>query len=666
MTYEPTIDALLKHEGTVFLPARTTDAQRQIPVGALLSAATAKGAAAWLLRCDFAEGGPWAGVRDFFRSLLDDIRRQSPALIEKHDYELLYVLPELRAQVKLRNPCLTDIATAEERIRNYPADRAYRISHGLIDLLVEYRQASPTPETWLLICLDYDRAGVIARHFFEELMRRRGRQMRTVLLPICPDREPEARSLGFSCPLRELPFGVGLPMPQPIDSCEAARRAEALDREIDGNMLGRTAKLPDVIHLWRLAGREDKLLTRCTQALESCNVLGLYRDAQRYGEMARSLLKRSPPGAEDKSLRWWIFFKSFLSYLAAGESEKALELAREDVLDSPEEEGDEGWHVSFSYLMAMLHARFLPGRDFARGEEYLDRGLQYLEKGTFSEPDYWFQYVFNRNGLAMIRSFQGRYQEALDLCSTGLEILEERLSKDRHNLHRSVLLYNMAQVYSQTGRLELAIDHLSAAMEMDPNYSEYYNDRGSLHLKLERLQDAEQDYRRGIELSPPYHEVWSNLGSCLRLQDRWEEAEQAFSRALDLMPAQPAALFGRGQAREALGATADAIADYSAALELAPSQWQACAGRAVLLYEAGRIESCLADLDRAISLAPGEADLYQNRAVALSALERHQEARNDLETYLNLCPDAPDREDVEGRLAALDELMNPEYAASAG
>jgi len=666
MTGERTIGGLLENAGTVFLPARATGAERQVPVDEILSAATAKGAAAWLLRCDFAEGGPWAGVRDFFRSLLADIRGQSPALIERHDYELVHVLPELRTQVKLRNPCLTDIATAEERIRNYPADRAYRITHGLIDLLVEYRQASSSEEAWLLICLGYDRAGEMARHFFQELMRRRGKQLQVVLLPVFPGCEPDAGSLGFSCPLRELSFGVAVPMPEPIDACEAARRAEALDREIDSNALGRTAKLPDVIHLWSLAGWEDKLLQRCSQALESYNVLGLYRDSRRYGELAQSVLKRSPPGTEDKKLRWWIFFKIFLSYLGTGEPQKALQLARESVLNLPEAEGDERRRVPFWYLMAMLYARFLPERDFALGEEYLERALQYLEKADLSEPDYWFQYVFNRNGLAMIRSFQGRYQEALDLCSTGFRILEERLSKDQHNLHRSVLLYNMAQVYSQTGRLDLAIDHFSAAMEMDPNYSEYYNERGSLYLKLGRLEEAERDYLRAIELSPPYHEVWTNLGNCLRLQGRWEEAAQAFCRALDLKPAEPASLFGRAQALEALGATEDAIADYSAALELNPFHWQSCAGRAVLLYEFGRIEECLADLDRAISLAPGEAELYQNRAVALADLQRPREAREDLERYLDLRPDASDREEVQVRLAALGERMNPEFAAIFG
>ncbi|HVT15588.1 MAG TPA: tetratricopeptide repeat protein [Thermoanaerobaculia bacterium] len=664
MTSERTMNALLGQPGTVLLPASAGAVRRQVPVDELLSAAAAEGAAVWHLHCDFAEGGPWAGVRDLFRSLLDDIRRQRPDLIEMHDYELLYVLPELRRQMKLRNPCLTDIATAEERIRNYPADRAFRITHGLIDLLAEYKQTTAAGRTWLWVCADYDSAGAMASHFLQELMRRRGEELRLVLLPVFSGRGPDAGSLGFSCAVRELPFGVAVPVREALDPREAARQAAVLDLEIDANALGRTAKLPDVIYLWSLAGRKDKVLRRCTHAVESYNVLGLYRDAQRYGERAQSLLECPEAEAGDKELRWWVVYKVFLSYLGTGEPEKALALV--SVLDRPDAGIDDRRLIAFCYLMAMLHARFLPERDLARGEEYLDRGLRHLENAGLAAPDYWFQYVFNRNGLAMIRSFQGRFEEALELCVTGFRILEERLSKVQHNLHRSVLLFNMAQVYVQTGRLDLAIEHLSAAMEMDPNYSEYFNDRGSLYLRLGRLDEAERDYRQGIALSPPYHEIWTNLGSCLRLQGRFDEAVLAFSRALDLKPAAPASLFGRAQAREALGAAADALADYAAVLEANPTHWQACAARAVLLYEGGRIEECLADLDRAVALAPREADLYMNRAVALADLQRPDDAKKDLEKYLDLCPDAPDHEGVQARLAALDDMMRPAYTASAG
>ena len=44
-----------------------------------------------------------------------------------------------------------------------------------------------------------------------------------------------------------------------------------------------------------------------------------------------------------------------------------------------------------------------------------------------------------------------------------------------------------------------AIDYYTAAMQMDPNYSEYYLERGGLFLKSERYEECERDLLRAIE-----------------------------------------------------------------------------------------------------------------------------------------------------------------------
>src|SRR5262249_47600714 len=157
------------------------------------------------------------------------------------------------------------------------------------------------------------------------------------------------------------------------------------------------------------------------------------------------------------------------------------------------------------------------------------------------------------NGLAMIRHFQGRYQEAIELCREGFRELEQHLHEDRHRLHRSVLLYNMAQVYTAVGAYDDALRHYAMTMDMDPNYSEYYNDRGNVYLKLGRLAEAEADYLKAIELSPPYHEVYTNLGQCYRRMGRLDDAVRAYSAALDLSPHLALALAGRGQCHDELG-----------------------------------------------------------------------------------------------------------------
>ena len=185
----------------------------------------------------------------------------------------------------------------------------------------------------------------------------------------------------------------------------------------------------------------------------------------------------------------------------------------------------------------MLHARFLPEKDFEKAEEYLERGIRYLDQAhKMPERDRHFLRVFLLNGVAFVRHRQGRPLEAIELCKSGSEHLDRHLNPDQHRLHRSVLLYNTAQVYAALQMHEHAIENFSAAMSMDPNYSEYYNERGNVYLSMGAYKEAVQDYLAAIDLSAPYQEVWTNLGQCYRQMGRLEEAIQAYSRALDLDP----------------------------------------------------------------------------------------------------------------------------------
>lgn len=639
--------------GAVLLPA--SNGSRTLTLDALSQ--LLQGSKLFTLRCHFDEGGPWAGTRDLFRALLPTLESEAPHLLARHDYELVHVLPDLKTSLGIRNPSLTDLASNDERVRNYPADRAMRIVHGLIDLIIELRKSAgrPPQEPWILLCIDYDHAGHITQAFLQELMRRTGSRLRLLLIPIASVNQ----KLDFPSVLcQELPFGVTAPegLPRP-DKTEAGRLARALELEADNDTLISTGQIPDLIRLWKVAERPDKVFEWQYKALHAFNTLGLYADAIRYGKPARAFFRsmgEGPPG-----MRWAIFFKLFMSYIGTNDLTSAQQIAEEDVLNDSGDASEAPMRIRLCYMMGMLHARYFPARDFATGERYLELGLTHLEQAALPESDHFFQFVFNRNGLAMIRSFQGRFQEALDLCREGYALLEKHLDPSQHRLHRSVLLYNMAQVYAQMGAFDPAIEHYSAAMRMDPNYSEYYNERGNLLLKLGHVEAAYQDYRRAIELGPPYFEVWSNLGQCCRVQGRMEDAIAAYDRSLDLQPNQPMVWVVRAQALEALGRLDEAIAAYSSALALNPILWPALAGRAVLLYEQGKLNECLADLDRAISLAPRDPDIYQNRAVALCELGRSQEAVLDLQQYLELRPDAPDRAEVEARLHELSNASVP-------
>jgi tetratricopeptide (TPR) repeat protein len=642
-----------EHPQTAFVIAADGGLDRSTRLRDELDRASRGGSRTWYLVCDFEEGGPWAGIRDLLRGLVAELSETRPELLAQHAYELVHVLPTLRRQVAVHHESLTDVSLGSERVRNFPADRAFRIVHGLINFMEKARKPDDSP--WIIACDFLDRAGPLARQFFRELLRRRGRQLRLVLLAaVAPE-----RAENFQAALSEVAFtqtiywtclGGG---EVPFDAAEERRRAEHLEMQTE-DPAERQELIPDLIRAWGRAGDQSRVFRWRVKALELNPMLGFYADALRYSEWVLPEVENQAPGHVD--LRWVVFFKTFVSLVSVQRTEEALRLAEAEGLRrlyavKPI------YRAQILYLIAMVYVRFLSPRNLTLGEEFLERGLLEVEK--ISDPEERaFSHVFNRNGLALIRNFQGRQQEAIDLCREGYEHLRAELAADKHRLHRSVLLYNIAQVYAALGDHEEAIAQYSAAMAMDPHYSEYYNERGSLMLALGRLQEAYTDYCTAIELSPPYPEVFTNLGQCCRRLRRLEEAVAAYSTALDLRPDLLLAYVGRAQIYDEMGRPEEALIDYDSALLLQPDAADLLANRAVLLYGAGRMKESLTDLNRALKLAPEMPELYQNRALLLAELGRGLEAITDLRALLLLLPTG-----TEARLEVEDKILSMEKAA---
>jgi tetratricopeptide (TPR) repeat protein len=624
-----------------------------------LAEARQRGAATWLLSCAFEEGGVWAGLATLLEDLLPRIRARAPHLLAKHSYELCLVVPPLWDELTVRAPSLTESATDEEKVRNYPIDRAYRSLHGLIDLLDEWWRISGDGP-WVIACDAYDRANPLVQRFFAEWLRRRGAATGVTLLLAWSPGNADAATRRIPATRRGLTVRrKGSPGAPARTTSAWAARAREIEASISTSPRAREMLLPALIHALEQSGADPALVGRLqVEAMYLYIHRGLYEAAVVYASAAEAQLARfaqSDPELYDRAVN-----SLFFSYVPLGQVERAYRIVKEEMI---EQINDPSYLPRIYYLMAMLHARFLPKIDLDEAERYLSRALELLRTApddAMTPERRAFLTVFMMNGLAFVRLRQRRPADAVALCREGIALLDQRLRPDQHRLHRSVLEYNIAQVFAQIGPYEEALHHFTATMTLDPNYSEYYNERGSVLFKLERLDEAERDFRQAIDLSPPYPEVWTNLGQCYRAMERMADAVAAYGRALDLDPTIGLALIGRAEALAALGDNAAALADYTAALALRPDDPVVLASRAIVHYEGGELTAALADLDRAIALAPETADYYQNRAVALADLDRTEEAILDLRSYLRLAPDAEDRGEVEERLEQLTAGLPPD------
>ena len=563
-------------------------------------------------------GGPWAGVRDVVRAILPEIEDEAPALLERHRYELALALPEMRDRFPLREASLTDAAPVKERVRSFPVDRAYRLVHGLVDLVGAWLERRPDRRAWLGFD-DYDAAGALARRFVLELDRRLGDRGSIGVAIGCGAEAAEGVAAAFAGAELERLEGAGAgdqPAPAPVAAEAAEAEAEELDRRLDGNLRLVETHGPRLIELWERRGRPMRALRWRVALLAIYNHFGYYQDALDFGDCVLPHLD-SYLLDERAFSRWHVISGLFNANIALGRPERALELLETEVLPKVDDPTD---LISVHYAMAMLHARFLRRKDLPLAEEHLRISLSYVDRAPLDDADKCYLQAFNWNGLAFIRHLQGKPEEALELCQRGLESLRIHLSEEQHRLHRSVLLYNIAQVHASLRNLPAAIEHYTAAMEIDPRYSEYYNERGAAYLGIGKPEEAIADLRRAIELSAPYPEVWINLGQAYRHVGRDEDAVAAYTRALELDPSSALARIGRAQARASLGAAEGAIEDYGRAIALDPKDPLLLSNRGALLYELGRFDESLADLEAAVALAPDDPDLEANRAIALAAV----------------------------------------------
>jgi tetratricopeptide (TPR) repeat protein len=614
----------------LFSPSGTRVTVLEAPAGAARRAllqgwvaeARAAAAGAWLLPCDTDREGLWAGLDTWLRDILPQLEARAPELFVAHDTELTAVLPDLRLRVRPRHVTLTDTAEQEEGVRNWAQDRAYRIPQGVVDLLDAWHGLAGGGR-WAIACDGFDRRGGLVGHFFRQLLRRRGEKLGLQMLVAVDPGEGDAvaAELGRFAPVERVRLELPAGPEERLDPHEAARRAAELEAWVKQDTVWVTMHAHEVIRLWAAAGRTDRAAEWHARALGMFAHLGYYEDAYRHLPFVRDHLEVfDQPGAG--YTRGKVVSNLRIVYITNGHSDEALRVMETEGLawlTDPLE------RAHALYVVAMLHARHLPVRDMEKGERYLRMALNVVEQADLDPAVRAFQTGFLLNGLAYVRFRQGAATEAAELSHQNSERLDENLPPERHRLHRSVLLYNAGQVYGQMGDHEKAVEYFTAAMEMDPNYSEYYNDRGTILQKLGRWDEAERDYLRAIELSPPYPEVWFNLGQCYARTGRPALAEPAYLRALDLDPARAEAWGMLARARHALGRREAALQAYDGAVSADPRNPFVLANRAGVLMELGRREEALEDLDRAVALAPDSAALQRNRLLVLRALEREPE-----------------------------------------
>ena len=117
-----------------------------------------------------------------------------------------------------------------------------------------------------------------------------------------------------------------------------------------------------------------------------------------------------------------------------------------------------------------------------------------------------------------------------------------------------------------------AIVDYDKAIELNPNYSLAYNNRGLAKSGLKDYEGAIVDYNKAIELNPNYAHAYNNRGNAKYDLKDYEGAIVDDNKAIELNPNYDNAYYTRGLAYQRLNERQRALADFREAARLYQQQ----------------------------------------------------------------------------------------------
>ena len=97
---------------------------------------------------------------------------------------------------------------------------------------------------------------------------------------------------------------------------------------------------------------------------------------------------------------------------------------------------------------------------------------------------------------------------------------------------RARVRLQLAVGYFEQGQTTVALDELKQSLATDPSFSDAYNLRGLIYMRLNDQKLAEDSFQRAIALNPREANTLHNYGWLMCTQGRYPEANQLFSQAL--------------------------------------------------------------------------------------------------------------------------------------
>lgn len=189
---------------------------------------------------------------------------------------------------------------------------------------------------------------------------------------------------------------------------------------------------------------------------------------------------------------------------------------------------------------------------------------------------------------------------------------------------------NLGSALARMGSHDQAVGTLNQALTLDSGSFEACLNRGIIHL-VHRLDtgSALRDLTEAIRLRPDDYRGYLHRAAVYAKMDRYEEAIDDYDRSLAQNPQFGLTYFNRANATMRLGDAEKAIEDYTRFVERFVDHVGGYFNRALAYAEVGDYGKALSDFDRVITLDPGQTKALLCRGILHYRTASATRARDD-------------------------------------
>ena len=270
-------------------------------------------------------------------------------------------------------------------------------------------------------------------------------------------------------------------------------------------------------------------------------------------------------------------------------------------------------------------------------QQSLDFAVQHHTAGRLPEAESIYQQILQADPnqpvalhlLGVIALQVGNHNTAVDLITKALAITPDYV--EAHN--------NLGLAFKELGKLDEAMASYHKALASKPDYAEAHNNLGTVFQDLGRLDEAIASYHKALATKPDYAEVHNNLGTAFQDLGRLDEAVASYHKALAIKPDYVEARHNLGNALQKLGRLDEALASYHKALDIKPDYAKVHSNLGIVLKDLGKLDEAVVSYHKAIAITPDYVEAYYNLGNALRELGRLDEALASYHKALAIKPD---------------------------